>query len=134
MKKSIRKDIVLIGLLLMAGLVLGLILLLTKKQGKSVEIHVTGADTRIIPLSKSGSYEIQGTNGVNVLVIENGKAHMEEASCPDGICMGMGEIDSAGQSIICLPNEMVVVVTDPKADAEIISGSQEIDAVAGGKQ
>lgn len=130
--KSIRKDIVLIGGLLLAGLVLGLVLLLTKKQGKSVEIHVTGAETQTISLNQPGRHEIEGKIGTNVLVIENGKAHMDEASCPDGICMGMGEIDSAGQSIICLPNEIVVTVVDPKVKTG--SSSQEIDAVAGGKQ
>lgn len=132
MKKSIRKDLLLIGILVLAGLVLGLVLLLTKKPGKSVEIRVTGAKTRTVSLDQPGRYEIEGKIGTNVLVIENGKAHMDEASCPDGICMGMGEIDSNGQSIICLPNEIVVVVVDPEVESG--SGSQEIDAVAGGKQ
>lgn len=129
---SIRKDILLIGGLLLAGVLLGLILLLTKKPGKSVEIRVSGAAVQRVPLDKPGRYEIEGLIGTNVLVIENGKAHMDEASCPDGICMGMGEIDSNGQSIICLPNEMVVVVVDPKAETK--SDSQSVDAVAGGKQ
>lgn len=129
---SIRKDILLIGGLLLAGVLLGLILLLTKKPGKSVEIRVSGAGVQSVPLDKPGKYEIEGLIGTNVLVIENGKAHMDEASCPDGICMGMGEIDSNGQSIICLPNEIVVVVVDPEAETK--SDSQAVDAVAGGKQ
>lgn len=129
-KKTIRKDFILIGILLLAGLILGLVLLLTKKEGKSVEIRVTGADIITIPLSEEGSYEIDGLNGTNTLVIEDGKAHMEEASCPDQVCVSMGEIDSTGQSIICLPNEIVVVVVDPDSE----TGTQEIDAIAGGKQ
>ncbi|MDO4489489.1 MAG: NusG domain II-containing protein [Lachnospiraceae bacterium] len=128
-KKSISKDLVLVGGLLLAGLVLGLVLLLGKKTGKTVEIRVTGAPTRRISLEDSGRYEIQGLQGTNLLVIENGKAHMEEASCPDGVCKGMGEIDSEGQSIICLPNEIVVVVADEKSETD----TQKIDVIAGGK-
>ncbi len=129
-KTAIRRDLILVGGMLLAGAVLGLVLLLTKKTGKMVEIRVTGAETRSIPLSKDGRYEIDGVNGTNVLVISGGKAHMEEASCPDGVCIEMGEIDSAGQSIICLPNEIVVVIADETAE----KGTQEIDAIAGGKQ
>lgn len=129
---SIRKDVLLIGGLLLAGLLLGLVLLLTKKPGKTVEIRVSGAAVRTVSLDKPGRYEIEGQIGTNVLVIENGKAHMDEACCPDGICMGMGEIDSDGQSIICLPNEIVVVVVDANAKAQ--DDPQAVDAVAGGKQ
>ncbi len=127
-KKAIRSDIVLIGILVLAGLILGLVLLLTRKEGASVEIRVSGAAVRTIPLSEAGRYEIEGTQGTNVLVIENGKAHMEEASCPDGVCMEMGEIDSTGQSIICLPNEIVVAIEGAEEE------EPEIDALAGGKQ
>ncbi|MDO4616459.1 MAG: NusG domain II-containing protein [Lachnospiraceae bacterium] len=129
-RQTVRGDVFLIGLLILAGLLIGLVLLLTKNDGTYVEIRVTGAETRRIPLSESGSYEIEGVNGTNVLVIENGRAHMEEASCPDGVCMGMGEIDTSGQSIICLPNEIVVVVMDASSGEE----ESDIDAVTGGKQ
>lgn len=128
-KKKLRRDVLLIGSLLLAGFVLGGILLLTKKPGKVVEIRVTGAETRRIPITESGRYEIDGRNGTNVLVIEAGKAHMEAASCPDGVCIGMGEIDSEGQSIICLPNEIVVVISDESSEAD----TQKIDVIAGGK-
>ncbi len=130
-KKAVSKDLILIGALVLAGLVFALVLLLTKKDGKTVEIRVSGEIVREIPLSESGTYEIEGTNGADVLVIENGKARMEEASCPDGVCLGMGEIDSTGESIICLPNEIVVEITDDTAEEE---DDSEVDAVTGGKQ
>ncbi len=130
-KKTISWDLILIAALVLAGLLFGLVLLLTRTDGKTVEIRVSGEVVQQIPLSESGTYEIEGTNGSDVLVIENGKAHMEEASCPDGVCLGMGEIDSTGESIICLPNEIVVEITDDSTDTD---SGREVDAVTGGKQ
>ena len=46
----------------------------------------------------------------NILVIKDGSAYMEEASCKDHICMNMGHISQVGETIICLPNEVFVKV------------------------
>ena len=39
----------------------------------------------------------------NVLVIQEGKAYMEEADCPDKLCVKQKAIERNGESIICLP-------------------------------
>ena len=49
-------------------------------------------------------------NDTNRLVIAGGKAHMEWADCPDQVCVDHSEIWRDGESIICLPNEVVVTV------------------------
>lgn len=49
-------------------------------------------------------------DGANTLVIEQGKARMKEADCPDQICVHHREISRNGESIICLPNQVVVSV------------------------
>ena len=48
--------------------------------------------------------------GHNRLVIKDGKAWVEEASCPDGICAAHKPIHREGESIVCLPNKVVVTV------------------------
>lgn len=137
-KKSIRLDLLVIGGLLLVGGIFGLVLFLTSKPGKAVEIRATGEKTVIVPLDEDGRYEIQGVNGVNVLVVKDGKAHMDEASCPDGICMAMGEIDTVNRSIVCLPNEIVVSVIETGRTWGSIKStttdSDEPDVIAGGKQ
>lgn len=49
-------------------------------------------------------------NNTNCLVIADGKVHMEWADCPDQVCVDHSEIWRDGESIICLPNEVVVTV------------------------
>ena len=48
---------------------------------------------------------------------------MEEADCPDRLCMRRGAIRYAGDSIICLPNKVVVEISGEDA--------LNLDAVAG---
>ena len=49
-------------------------------------------------------------NGTNLLVIQDGYAWVAEASCPDGICSSHRPICHDGESIICLPNKVVIEI------------------------
>ncbi len=61
-------------------------------------------------------------DGSNYLEISKGQAKMIEADCPDGLCMNQNSISKMKETIVCLPNEVVV---------EVISGeSAEYDAIA----
>ena len=44
----------------------------------------------------------------NRLVIKDGKASVESATCPDGICASHNPIHRKGESIVCLPNRVVI--------------------------
>lgn len=54
----------------------------------------------------------------NVLVISGGYADMTEASCPDKICVSHRKISKTNETIVCLPNRVVVTIENA-GDAEI---------------
>ena len=54
--------------------------------------------------------KISGTQSADYLTIKSGKAYMSEAGCPDKVCVSQGEISRTGESIICLPNRIVVTI------------------------
>ena len=57
----------------------------------------------------------------NILQIEDGKADMMSADCPDQLCVHQNSISKENQTIVCLPNKIV---------AEIIGADKaEYDAV-----
>ena len=117
------KDLWLIGGFLAAGLILLLILLLTQGQGARVEVRVSGMVVATYALDKDGSYRIEGKDGgTNLLVIRDGTASVTEADCPDKLCVGMGKIRYSGQSIICLPHEVVISITGGEAPVDEITG------------
>ena len=100
-------DWILIGGLLVVAAVAFLLLRRTPTGGV-VEVQVDGTIVATLPLDVH-----------NTLVIADGKATIIEATCPDGVCVRHRAIDKAGQSIICLPNKVVVrVVGEPIVDAE----------------
>ena len=58
---------------------------------------------------------LDGLRGIAVIgVIKDGVVHMEDADCPDKLCIKQGQIDSNGQKIVCLPNKTIVEVSSEK--------------------
>lgn len=120
-----KADLLLLAAALVFGAVLAAVLLL-RFPGGTVQVRVAGAVTAGYPLDVDASYTITGANGgTNLLVIEDGAARIEEASCPDGVCVHTGRIRRNGQSIVCLPNQVVVEIV---SDTENSSG---VDITAG---
>ena len=120
-----KADLLLLAAALVFGAVLAAVLLL-RSPGGTVQVRVAGAVTAGYPLDVDASYTITGANGgTNLLVIEDGAARIEEASCPDGVCVHTGRIRRNGQSIVCLPNQAVVEIV---SDTENSSG---VDITAG---
>ena len=113
-----RRDILLIGGILLVALVLFLFLQLGKQPGAEVIIRVDGQEQGRYSLSADGSYSLN--SGTNLLRIENGKAYMEEANCPDHYCMRQGQISRTGETITCLPNKLTVTVSGGDNFAEIV--------------
>lgn len=63
------------------------------------------------PLDEEIIEKIELSDGsYNILEIKEGKADVIEASCPDGICVNHRAIDKQKQSIVCLPNKVVIEI------------------------
>lgn len=118
-----RNDIIFIAALLLmaaAGLVY---LFVFRDSGNVVEVTVDGEVYGVYSLSENITCEIRtGKNdeSINRFVIADGKVYMQDASCPDGICVAHRPIFRDGESIVCLPNRVVVTVitqeTEDSAD------------------
>lgn len=110
--KKLRSDIILVGILLIISLSVLLFVFLTREEGAVAEVSVDGVKVAEYPLDIDGVFYIN--NGSNVLVIENGEAYMREADCPDKFskngCVNAGRISYVGQTIVCLPNKIIVEI------------------------
>lgn len=126
MKQTCRRfsfktaDLILVGGLLVVAAVLFFTLSRWSTDGRAVEVQVDGMTVAALPLDTDTTFIIDSADGGrNTLVIADGRAIVTEATCPDGVCVRHRAIDRAGQSIICLPNKVVVrVVGEPTVDAE----------------
>ena len=114
LKENIRKrknDAIFIASLLLLVTALALILLLCAEKGDTVTVTVDKTVYGTYPLSRDAEIPIRSENGYNLLIIRGGEAFVESASCPDGICVSHRPIGSDGESIICLPNKVVISVS-----------------------
>ena len=107
-----RRDLILLLAVLVIGLI-GIVILYTRPAALNgeVEVAVDGEVVMTLPLSEDTEVTIEGVvGGENLLVIQDGTAKIESASCPDGICVRHYAISRDGESIICLPNRVVVTI------------------------
>lgn len=124
MKKFGANDVIV--LLILAGLsvaFLAVYFLYPREQASLVMISVDGETVGTYDLNVNQTIPIlvKGKE-TNVLEIYQGQAFMKEADCPDHLCMKQGEISHKGETIVCLPNRVVIEVESNQ--------DSEFDAVA----
>lgn len=94
------------------------------QPARSVRIECQNRLEAQLSLSEEAQYAVERPGARNVVRIEGETVRMVEASCPDQLCVRQGAIARAGQTIVCLPNQVVVTLTGEEA-----SGEAGLDAV-----
>ena len=122
-KRKIKNDIILAVIVIVVAATGLLLLNIFKTEGSFAVIKIDGIETERYPLSINTEVVIEtGDDGRNTLVIEDNKAFMKDANCPDKICEGHSKISYKGETIVCLPHKVVIeIVADETTD--------ELDAV-----
>ena len=110
-RKKIRNDLILLTAVILTAVIALLIWHGTRIGGDCVLVLENGVEKARYPLATDTEVVLTAADGgINVLVIENGKALVREADCPDGICVGHRPISMAGETIVCLPHKLVVKI------------------------
>ena len=132
-KTHIKRDLLLVAAILVisgAGLVINQIRrqpVPLPEPGQSaqmtayVEISVDGNIIETLDLNQNTEITVSGYhNGTNHLIIEDGQVWIDDASCPDKLCIHQGKISHNSDLIVCLPNLMIaqVRITDNGEPAE----------------
>jgi hypothetical protein len=120
---KILDKIIIAGILLLSILPAG-ILVLTKAdtQNRNIVVRVDNKLEKSIPLDnqiESKIYKFMFSKGIGYVEVKNGKVRMlemYEKICPNGICSDTGWIDKAYQSIVCLPNNIIVTIEGAEYD------------------
>ncbi len=114
-----KADFILIIILVLLALGSYLIYALPNGEPDKVVVRVDGEITDTFLLEENGTYSLN--NGTNILVIEDGKAWLKEANCPDKLCVKQGKISKVNQCITCLPNKLTVTVEGKNSDVDLIN-------------
>jgi len=119
--KILLAGLLLVSLLSVAAAGSRFFLLSGKSEPLQAVIMSQGKQVRRINLSAGGrsSFAVQGRSGYSTVEIEGGRIRMLNAPCSGQICVKQGWIEHSGQTIVCIPEEMLIR----------IEGAAPVDAV-----
>ena len=121
-KKEFSPRLLLGGILVLAALCLGSILLFSRQGAAAAEIYVDGELTRRVDLRSAAVPYTLDLGPGNRLEVRRGAVRMVWADCPDQICVHRSWSSSPAKPIVCLPNRVTVL---------LVGGAEDVDGVLG---
>ncbi len=114
-----KNDYILIaGIIIVALFILGTTRIwqgLTTGEMAYALVTVDGKEYGRYPLNEDTTVEIKlDESTYNHFSITGGYVKMDSASCPDQICVKHAHIKYAGESIVCLPDKVVIEIVGGK--------------------
>lgn len=121
--KKLRNDCLVIIVVLLAAMLLFGIQHSDGEGSRSVAVYQYGELTDTFLLTDLGTITIHDPEGgYNILSVSKEGVSMQEADCPDRLCVKHRRISKGGESIICLPHQLVIeIVTEEPAELDAIT-------------
>ena len=94
--------------LVLVGLASTAYVAMSRSGGDTVIIEQNGDLYGKYSLFEDKTITINGKHSKNVVSIDGGEVIMYESTCKNQVCVRHGAISATGESIICLPNRVVV--------------------------
>lgn len=109
-KADIKLVIFIIGLIL---LILG-VMYFNKKEPKIANVYYENKIVLTVDLTFKDKQEfyVEGYNGNVHIISENGKIKVDTENSPLNLCSKQGYISSSYETIVCLPNKIIIKIED----------------------
>ena len=104
-----KKDIAVICAVLLLALAAFLAPKLLRPDGAEASVIYDGREIMRLSLSDSGTYTVQG-DLTATLEISGGRIRFINSLCPDKLCEGFGWISLKGETAVCMPAKLAVII------------------------
>lgn len=121
-------DVISIIIVLSIGLI-GIYFSSQSKAGAFAEISTPYGEYRY-PLSKDKQIKVRGKTSEYSFEIHNGKIHATYSACPYQHCLHKGEIHRQGDSIICVPEQVVCRIVGNVEIENSSASNAQLDAIS----
>lgn len=123
-RKFGKKDIISIAVIIAASVIAAFIAFTTSHEGSTMVITVSGEEYGRYPIDTDRVITVDTGSGINEITINNGEAYVSYADCPQGICAHHKPVSRSGESIICVPHEVVISIEseDSEGGYDAVSG------------
>lgn len=91
---------------------------LSKSGGEALVYH-DGVLVKRIDLSIDADYVVDGDNGDVLILVRDGKIKVDDETSPLHLCSRQGYISDTHESIVCLPNRIVINISGEELDAVV---------------
>lgn len=116
-----KADIILFICLVLIGGALSYLAFSGSSTGDLVVVKVNGEIYGKYSLSKDRTITVNRNGHMNKITIKGGKVQVSKSSCKNQICVKQGSISTTHQSIVCIPNRVVVSIEGKGGEYDVIS-------------
>lgn len=89
---------------------------------RTATISVSGNRVKLLYLDSNGIFEFTFNGKIGYVEVSDKKIRMiemDKLTCPEGVCSETGWIGKNYETIVCLPNRIVVSVENAASDIDI---------------
>ncbi len=124
MNRYIKKaDILLFIVILVIGMAVSFWTLSGSDAGERAVVTVDGRLYGTYPLMQDQEIDVRQNGHQNHITIKDGQVSMTFSDCHNQVCVNTGKISKTSQTIVCLPNKvMVEIVSDEGGEADVVTG------------
>ncbi|KGH33701.1 NusG domain II-containing protein [Lactococcus cremoris] len=92
----------------------------TGSTGAKAELRISGKVIKTFDLKKNQTWTYRAKYGdYNKIEVKNGEIAVVEANCKDQIDVQRGFISKTGETIVCLPHNLVIEVMSGQKDEQV---------------
>lgn len=116
-----KADIILFICLILIGGALSYLAFSGSSTGDLVVVKVNGEIYGKYSLTKDRVITVNRDGHTNKITIKGGKVQVSKSNCKNQVCVKQGSISSTHQSIVCIPNRVVVSIEGKDGEYDVIS-------------
>lgn len=115
-----KGDIIAVALVIvLAAAVFACFLPGINKEAAYAEVYQNGKLVRTLLLSEDQEFTLTADYS-NTISVKDGKVAVTQSDCPGGDCVNCGWTESAGRSIVCLPNSLEIRIVSDDGDVDFV--------------
>lgn len=116
-----KADVILAAALIVIGLAMSWFFSFGQTAGSELVITRAGKVFGTYPLSEDRTIEVKQDSHINKITIKNGQVSMSFSDCHGQDCVQQHAISQTGESIVCLPNKVMLEIRGGKAEYDSIA-------------
>lgn len=89
----------------------------SKNLYATIKVNGNVYTTIDLPVSSEKRLSISSDHGNNTIIINGNEIKIVDADCKDKLCIEQGNISKIGNTLICLPNELIIEIKGDEYDS-----------------